>query len=266
MEDAEFEVTSSGINGSLIYNVVSDVLAFLLYMHQQIPSILQDMTLEFDVLQTEHKELVRIIAQGEVSASSRRKHFVRKREVKLAIRRVDKLMNTISDLQTAFQLIITEVPIIEEVILILGASPRRPQHVYEMYFSWGRMVPETSKELTKSRTTELLSRKVIRALISKGVGSSSYTGPYKLFLLVKAPVSFSMPLHFLPKRDLRYNKKIAPLRLRFKYGGCCQESYTSHCDSQIAISKLAATSEDLTWFQCRHVIKGLALKNQSPAE
>ncbi|KAF5938345.1 hypothetical protein HYC85_022604 [Camellia sinensis] len=48
----------------------------------------------------------------------------------------------------------------------------------------------------------------IRTLISNGAGSDSYTGaqPY-FFLLVKAPSSFNLPLHFLPKRDFRYSKK-----------------------------------------------------------
>lgn len=36
-----------------------------------------------------------------------------------------------------------------------------------------------------------------------------FLGPTKLFLLVKAPVSFSQPMHFLPKRDYKYNKKVS---------------------------------------------------------
>ncbi|KAJ6938821.1 hypothetical protein NC651_005302 [Populus alba x Populus x berolinensis] len=46
---------------------------------------------------------------------------------------------------------------------------------------------------TKSKVAEGLSRKAARALISKGAGSSSYPGPTKLFLLVKAPASFNLP-------------------------------------------------------------------------
>lgn len=33
-------------------------------------------------------------------------------------------------------------------------------------------------------------------------------GPSKLFLLVKAPAYLNLPLHFLPKRDFKYNKKV----------------------------------------------------------
>ena len=33
-------------------------------------------------------------------------------------------------------------------------------------------------------------------------------GPIKLFVLIKAPSSFNQPMHFLPKRDFRYNRKV----------------------------------------------------------
>ncbi|GAB2281181.1 hypothetical protein Dimus_015784 [Dionaea muscipula] len=117
-------------------------------------------------------------------------------------------MNAISSLQSAFQLIISEV-LIEDVVLILGASPRRPKYVYEMHFPGGRTVPQAFEDITNTRAKESLSKKVIRALISKGVGPSSYLGPSKLFLLVKAPVSFSMPLHFLPNRGFRCGNKVS---------------------------------------------------------
>ncbi|GAB4829590.1 hypothetical protein Ancab_019258 [Ancistrocladus abbreviatus] len=230
VEDTEIEVpSSSSIDGSLIFQIAA---GFSLSLEIEIlngvgcgggsaltrfhfPVILghlaaqSDMTVEFDSLQTEYKELEAVLAQGEVNASSRRKHAGRKREVKVGIRRVEKLMSTVSDLKTAFRLIINEGPVVEDVILILGASPRRPKYVYEMCFSHGRMMAEPLDDRMKSRTTQSLSRKVIRALISKGVGSSSYEGPSKLFLLIKAPVSFSMPHHFSPKRDFQYSKKVS---------------------------------------------------------
>lgn len=37
-EDTEIEVATGSIDGALIFHIVYDVLAFLLYMHQQIPS------------------------------------------------------------------------------------------------------------------------------------------------------------------------------------------------------------------------------------
>lgn len=82
----------------------------------------------------------------------------------------------------------------------------------------------------------------IRALISSGAGSSSYAGfcadmsflcqckrvinsvlksfklfagPSKLFLLVKSSSTFNVPLHFLPKRDFRYGKKVLSFTRQF---------------------------------------------------
>lgn len=40
-------------------------------------------------------------------------------------------------------------------------------------------------------------------------------GPCKLFLLVKAPSSFNRPLHFLPKRDFRFSKKVTVIFVFF---------------------------------------------------
>lgn len=37
---------------------------------------------------------------------------------------------------------------------------------------------------------------------------ATFSGPSKLFLLIKAPASFCLPVHFLPKRDFKYSKKV----------------------------------------------------------
>lgn len=70
-------------------------------------------------------------------------------------------MKVMSNIQTALQLMLNEVHGIEGVILILGASPIRPQHVYEMSFSHGRIVAESTTDYTKNRTADALSRKVL---------------------------------------------------------------------------------------------------------
>ncbi|RQO90835.1 hypothetical protein POPTR_005G208700v4 [Populus trichocarpa] len=251
MEFTEIETNADSIDNSVVFHVIKSVFGFVLYMHQQIPSIFQDISLEFDSLQTEYKEL----------ASVRRNHISRMREVKHGIKRLEKLVNTVGGLESALQLIISEVLCIEEVILVLGASPIRPQHVYELCFSRGNVVPRDDGGFAKSKVAEGLSRKAVRALISKGAGSSSYPGPSKLFLLVKAPSSFNLPLHFLPKRDFRYSKKIVPSRLQIK----CRkvlEMDAPDCGSQTSSSRNSreSASNDLIWFQCRHVVKGLAFK------
>ncbi|XP_021897996.1 uncharacterized protein LOC110814747 [Carica papaya] len=253
------------LDGSVIFHLVRDSVGFVLYMHQQIPSVLQDMTLEFDTLCTEFKELELDLTQSEVKkVSVRRKHISRMREIKREIKRVEKLMNTVSSLQTALQLMVREIPNVQKVMLVLGGSPIRPRYVYELFFSHGEVVSSGSGDFSKSKAAEMLSRKAIRALISKDAGSSSYPGPTKLFLLVKAPSSFNLPQHFLPKRDFRYSKKIVPFRLRFKCRTRVGEMDSLHHASQTRNSTCLkdAISNDFIWFQCRHVIKGLALEGR----
>ncbi|KAI7983381.1 Pentatricopeptide repeat-containing protein [Camellia lanceoleosa] len=203
MEFTEIETRAECFDSSVIFHVVADILG-----------ILQDVNLEFDTLQTEYKELEMVLAQNEFKASFRRKHAGRMREVKQGIRRLEK------------------IPDINGVILVLGASPIRPRHVYEVCFLHGKVVSRGD---------------AIRTLISKGAGSDSYVGPTKLFLLVKAPPSFNLPLHFLSKRDFRYSKKIVPLRLQFKCITQDLETDGQHCVAQTAesVSLLDSTSNDL---------------------
>ncbi|CAN1233285.1 hypothetical protein LINPERPRIM_LOCUS3852 [Linum perenne] len=253
MEDvAVIEARADSLGSSVIFHVIRDVIGFVLYMHQQIPSILQDLSAEYDNLQTE----------CEAKASFRRQQGGRMREVKRGIRKLQKLMNTVNILESALRLIITEVPGMESVILILGSSPIRPHHVYEFCFSHGNSVSADTCDFTRNRVVEGLARKAIRALITKGAGSGSYPGPTKLFLLVKAPSSFNSPFHFLPKRDFKYSKKVVPFTVRLKCRSqgpaAVDHNHTSHTSSFEGTKDSA--SNDLIWFQCRHVIKGLAFK------
>ncbi|KAF3436309.1 hypothetical protein FNV43_RR23401 [Rhamnella rubrinervis] len=260
------ESAADSLDGSVIFHAINDISGFVLYMHQQIPSMLQDISFEFETLCTDYKELEmgRIETQGK--ASLRRKQASEMREVKQGIRRLEKLMRVVSDFQNAIKLMISEVPNVQGAILVLGASPLRPQHVYELCFSHGESASSVAHDFTKTRAAEVLSRKAIRALISKGAGSGSYPGISKLFLLVKAPSSFSLPLHFLPKRDFRYSKKIMPFRVQFKcrtQAGLEVEAVelASHAGSSIDL--IESTRNDSIWFQCRHVIKGLAFNTET---
>lgn len=76
----------------------------------------------------------------------------------MGIRRLDKLMNTISSLKTALQLMITEFPAFQRVILILGPSPLRPLIVYELSFSCETAA--SGGDFTRNRVVETLSKKV----------------------------------------------------------------------------------------------------------
>ncbi|KAI3439435.1 uncharacterized protein J3R85_004863 [Psidium guajava] len=260
MEATEIATSSDSIDVSLIFHLVNDILGFVLYMHQQIPSMLQDMSLEFDSKRNEYKEMEAELAQGELRASLRRKVNGRMRELKRGFRSSEKLMNAISSLQDALRLVVSENPHIWEILLILGGSPLRPQYVYRLCFLHGKVVSRDASDFTKNRVAEVLSRKAIRALISRGAGSGGYPGPTKLFLLVKAPTSFNQPLYFLPKRDFRCNKKIVPFCLQIKCKSRQQEKTEINQDPQtgMSVSLKDCRSDDLIWFQCRHVIKGLA--------
>ncbi|XP_051151787.1 uncharacterized protein LOC127265821 [Andrographis paniculata] len=254
MAMAEFtniDTTADSIACSDIFHVVTDIMGFVLFMHQQIPSVLQDITHEFDDLRSEFEELEVELAKSEVNSKlARRKQATRKREVKMGIRRLEKLVNCISNLKTALQLMISQTPNVEKISLVLGPSPLRPLHVYELNFSQERAV---STDFGRTKVAETLSRKAIRMMISKGTGSDSSGGPTKLFLMVKAPSCFNLPLHFLPKREFRANRKTVPFRLRFR----CR-SQGPEMNAQL--NDCHPTATDFIWFQCRHAIKGLALE------
>lgn len=87
-------------------------------------------------------------------------HMSKMREIKHGIRRFEKLVNTVSNLDTALQLMLTEIPNVQQVALILGGSPLRPLHVYELCLEHGSFVPKCSSDFVKSKAAEALSRKV----------------------------------------------------------------------------------------------------------
>ncbi|XP_043724327.1 uncharacterized protein LOC122671261 [Telopea speciosissima] len=259
MDCIEIETAAEALERSVIFHFVKEIVGYVLYMHQQIPAVLQDLSLEFDSLQSERKNLELVLSEEEMKASTRRKHNGRMRELKQGFRKLEKLMNSISKLQTALQLVLNEIPDIQGFIIILGSNPVRPQHVYEICFSHGKVTMELTNDFTKSKAADALSRKAIRSLISKGTESMPHASPTKLFLLVKAPSSFNLPAHFLPKRDFRYSKKVVPCRLCVKCSIKDQDMDTSQHSPQTASpnTSLDSTGNDLIWFQCRHTIKGL---------
>lgn len=70
-------------------------------------------------------------------------------------------MNSVSGFQVAIKSLISEAPNIEEVLLILGATPLRPQYVYEMCFSHKRFALRGADNFAKHKAAEVLSRKVV---------------------------------------------------------------------------------------------------------
>ncbi|EYU46591.1 hypothetical protein MIMGU_mgv1a013497mg [Erythranthe guttata] len=207
-EFVNIDTASYSLDSSAIFHVVTDIIAFILFMHQQIPSVLQDITQEFDELRAEFKELEVELAKNEVKAiSTRRKQATRKRE--------------------------------------------------------GSVV---SGDFSRSKTADNLSRKAIRTMISSGAGADSYAGPTKLFLLVKAPSHLNLPLHFLPKREFRQNRKRVPLRLRFRCRTRDPQMNAQLNDCANSDGLIDSASNDLIWFQCRHTIKGIAFRTSPPED
>ncbi|CAN6482017.1 unnamed protein product [Victoria cruziana] len=250
---AEIVVPSDRLEKRAVFNLLEEVIGFLLYVHHQIPSVLQHMEVEFEKLQTECESLDSVSMKRETRTSLNRKHYGKLREVKRGIRRREKLINSVNSLLSALQLWLDEIPEIHEVICILGASPLRPLHVYKLCFSHGKLASEGGtdcKYVDRSRKiVDVLSRKAIRALVAVGAGGISYSGPMKFFVLVKAPVSVSMPLQFLPRRDFKYSKKILPFILNIKLGTRNQSMDSLEQPSEIAFpADVSYDQKEIIWY------------------
>lgn len=250
----KIETSVESLKSSEIFHIVKELIGFVLFMHHQIPAVLQHLENEFGTLKEECKTLDSISVK-ESTVALQRKNNMRKREVKYGIKRLEKLMNAISSLLSALRMALDETASIQGIILVLGASPARPLHIYELFFDHQMFNSEDMITSTRTKVAEALSRKMIRALVSKGAGSCSYTGPTTLFLLVKSSCTLSLPLHFLPKRDFKYHKKAVPFMLHIKSKNLDEGLHNSQNTANTLDS-----SNDAIWFQCKHTVKGLASK------
>ncbi|KAI0518715.1 hypothetical protein KFK09_006151 [Dendrobium nobile] len=262
----KIEIAAESLRRSDIFHVVKEVLGFILYMHEQIPSVLQNLEHEFDGLKEDYKHL-EVSYGAQLERKERkvsRKTNMRKTEVKSAIKKLEKLINSISTLSSALQEAIDGIPGFHGVTFLLGGSLARPHHVYEILFSHFKIISDSANHNAKSKVAEILSRKAVRALLSNGAGSSSFSGPTKLFLMIKSPCSFKSPLHFLPKRDFRYTKKVLPIKLHIKYKFGDQTVNNLHCnpDQTNPCKSTDMAVSDMIWYQCRHIVRGLAVKSQ----
>ena len=84
----------------------------------------------------------------------------RMREIKVGIKRLDKLMSSLSKLQTALKVIINKCHNIDGVVLALGGSSLRPQNVYVLEFPRRVDVSDAGDDFARSKAAEALSRKV----------------------------------------------------------------------------------------------------------
>ncbi|KAL6615193.1 hypothetical protein ACP70R_037463 [Stipagrostis hirtigluma subsp. patula] len=200
----QVQAAAAALRRSEVFHVVKELLGFVLYMHHQIPSVLQSLESEFASLKEEMAELA--LPPAELKPSELRKYNTRKREVRRRIKNQQKLMNSISSLLAALQQALDEVPSIEGVVLILGGSLVRPLFVYDIAISHGSFDSGSAKDaLTK---------------LAQSVSRKSY--PFSCirwrweFVLHRCPSTLNLPLDFLPKRDFRYSKKTVPLQMHIK--------------------------------------------------
>ncbi|KAF7029470.1 hypothetical protein CFC21_041206 [Triticum aestivum] len=256
----EVQVAAAALQRSEVFHVVKELLGFVLYMHHQIPSVLQSLETEFAGLKEEMSEMTAPLA--ELKPSDQRKYNIRKREVRCRVKKQEKLMKGISTVLSAFQQALDKVSTIEGVALILGGSLVRPLFVYDITVTHGRFDSGSAKGHGTTKLAQSVSRKAVRALISCGAGSLSYTGPTKLFLLVRCPCTLNLPLDFAPKREFRYSKKVVPQQMSIK----CNTAYYQKNNKHVAsiVDPSCCTSEsspsDVIWFQCKHTIRGLPCK------
>ncbi|XP_020593228.1 uncharacterized protein LOC110033546 [Phalaenopsis equestris] len=262
----EIRIAAESLSRSDMFHLVKELLGFILYTHHQIPAVLQHLEHEFNGLKEDYKQLELLHSTGverkEKNIYFHRKANMRKNEVKSSIKKLEKLMSSISTLFSALQEAIDGIPDFHGVTFLLGGSPARPQHVYEIFFSHFGVNSDNVNHITKSKVAEALSRKVVRALMSNDAGSS-ISGPTKLFLMIKCPCTFNLPLHFLPKRDFRCNKKVLPFKLHIKSKMGDQIMKDLHYNSGNTNSSSLAdmVANDMIWYQCRHAVKGLAFKS-----
>lgn len=123
------------------------------YVQRLICSMFKSSSFLFPLLNLFFQESISV---KESKVSIQRQHNIRKRVVKSGIKRLEKLMNSISSLLSALQQALDGPSCIHEVIVILGGSPARPQHVYELFFPYGRVDSGSAKR----KVAEALSRKV----------------------------------------------------------------------------------------------------------
>jgi len=275
MAETTLEIQTEGrvVDKPGVCHIIKEVIGFVLYMHQQIHHTLQQLEVEFASLKLEQQRMVAASAERETQfkPSSQRKMIGQSRELKRGIKKLEKLMTSISNLLSAVQTMVHEIPEVQVVLLALGASSTRPQHLYEICFSDKGLVPKGVENCAprKIARADVLSKKIIRELVSNGAGcAGSYLGPTKMFLLFKAPASISPSQDFLPKRDYTYSKKVQPFRVTIT---SCHENGENERSIQFYKEDTLMDTDpqnvnphldDMIWFQCKHTVKGLANQGQ----
>ena len=82
------------------------------------------------------------------------------REVRIGIKRFKKLIDIISGVESALRIFISEIPGLESFMLIIGATPIRPQQVHQLSFSHGNSLLSGQCDFAQTKAAEALSRNI----------------------------------------------------------------------------------------------------------
>lgn len=101
----EIQMEGKAVDKPGICHIIKEVIGFVLYMHQQIPHTLQQLEVEFASLKLEQQRMVAASTEREtqLKPSSQRKMIGQSREIKRGIKKLEKLMTSISNLLSAMQ-------------------------------------------------------------------------------------------------------------------------------------------------------------------
>ncbi|KAL2653941.1 hypothetical protein R1flu_022069 [Riccia fluitans] len=257
----------ASLSMTALMHMLTELIYFVLYMHQQMPCTYE----ELQSCCIGHAKEAEELSGGNstpLSNQQLRSERGRERRESKRLKKLLKLKDEIERIIRSLLSSLSNMSNIRSVLILLGASPLRPKHVYEVQLDCGLNDDETEdRRVDKSKAD--LSRKLIRALISDAATSSA-DGPMKLFLLVHASSnSQAAPEDFHPKRGfLVSSKKVCRTLVRI-----VQEQATNLEDevSSISLSDRSPSrsqdmdietddsreDEDNIWYQCLHTVKGL---------
>ncbi|KAH7302113.1 hypothetical protein KP509_23G057200 [Ceratopteris richardii] len=226
--------------------IMRDIIAYILFMHHQIP-------LPLDQLEMSADENIVEITNCEVPSlpRERREKLSRMRIVKRELKRRTKLVQNIQTLLSALQTASQELSYMPSLLLVLGSSSKQPHAAYEIQFhgaSNSHLLAQTEeiqdlgKSYSKETISKRLSKKVIRTLITEDDGP----------LITDAA---SCLQDFVPNRFFTTESRKIQACLRV-----IQISETSSLQKpQIAgpcRNEGTSCNSDVIWFQCKSKVKG----------
>ncbi|KAG6543958.1 hypothetical protein Mapa_014582 [Marchantia paleacea] len=271
--DESSEITMNlrtSISSKELLHLLTELIYFVLYMHQQMPCTYE----ELKNCCKEQTEAVVARSSGAGDSSNPALRGRQRREEASNLRKLVKLKDQIEKVVRALKSSLTSLSDIRSVLVILGPSPMRPKHVYEVHLRC--QVNDVGDDTVEDRPKSSdLARKLIRALISDGATSSAESS-MKLFLVIGASANpISVPEDVHPKRGLVISRKQGSrtsVRLVQQRETNLEAEVSSICLSDPSPSTSddddsneSLCDNDYMWYQCLHTVKGLFEGNLAEA-